>query len=64
MKLVKGVLLGQAPAFLANLRLGQKGLPGTNTVPYWALWREWIIARGCERKESTCIADARLEKHL
>jgi hypothetical protein len=26
-------------------------------------WKEWIIARGCERKAATtCIADAKLEK--
>jgi hypothetical protein len=26
-----------APALLANIRLGLKGLPGTNTPAYWAI---------------------------
>jgi len=32
---LKVVSLGQAPALLANIRLGWKGLPGTNTLAYY-----------------------------
>jgi len=31
---VKGALLGQAAALPANIRLGWKGLPGTNAQAY------------------------------
>ncbi len=31
---LKGATLGQAPALPANIRLGWKGLPGTNTLAY------------------------------
>ncbi len=31
---LKGVSLDKAPALLANIRLGRKGLPGTNTLAY------------------------------
>jgi hypothetical protein len=32
---LKGASLGQAPALLTNIRLGWKGLPGTNTLAYY-----------------------------
>ncbi len=31
----KGALLGQTPALPTNIRLGWKGLPGTNTQAYY-----------------------------
>ena len=31
----KGSSLGQAPALPGNIRLGWKGLPGTNTLTYY-----------------------------
>ncbi len=31
---MKGASLGQAPALPANIRLGWKGLPETNTLAY------------------------------
>ncbi len=34
MEYLKGASLGNAPALLANIRLGWKGLPGTNTLAY------------------------------
>jgi hypothetical protein len=34
-KYLKGALLDQAPALLTNLRLGWRGLPGTNTLAYY-----------------------------
>jgi hypothetical protein len=32
---LKGSSLGQAPTLPANIRLGWKGLPGTNTLAYY-----------------------------
>jgi hypothetical protein len=32
---LNGVLLGYAPALPANVRLGKKGLPGTNALAYY-----------------------------
>ena len=32
---IKGVALGFANRRLANIRLGRKGLPGTNTLAYY-----------------------------
>jgi hypothetical protein len=32
---LKGALLGKAPASHANIILGWKGLPGTNTLTYY-----------------------------
>jgi hypothetical protein len=32
---LKGASLGWAPALLANIRLGWKGFPGTNTLAYY-----------------------------
>jgi hypothetical protein len=32
---LKGALLGQAQALPANIRIGLKGLPGTNTLAYY-----------------------------
>jgi len=32
---LKGASLGQATALPANIRLGWKGLPGTNTLAYY-----------------------------
>jgi hypothetical protein len=35
MEHLAGVSLGKAPALLANVRLGWKGLPGTNIIAYY-----------------------------
>ncbi len=32
---LKGASLGKSPALPANIRLGCKGLPGTNTLAYY-----------------------------
>jgi hypothetical protein len=32
---LKGVLLGWAPIFLANIKLGWAGLPEANTLAVW-----------------------------
>ncbi len=32
---LKGAYLGKAPALVANIRLGRKGLPGTTTLVYY-----------------------------
>jgi hypothetical protein len=32
----ESALLGYAPALPANIRLGRRGLPGTNTLAYYA----------------------------
>ncbi len=40
---LKDATLGQAPALIANVRLGWKGLPGTNTLAYYNEYL-WITA--------------------
>jgi hypothetical protein len=36
MEHLKGDSLGQAPAFLTNITLGWKSLPGTNALAYYS----------------------------